>query len=377
MKKYCIEMEKYSINYYLSSDTCELFDKLVALETDCYYVVYDLNIGIDYIAHLQQLARSGSKWKFIDLDTSETNKTMNQINILLEKLMLDGITRDSYLIALGGGIVGNIVGLCANLLFRGIKFIHMPTTFLAATDSVLSIKQAVNSSLGKNTYGTYYKPEMILMDFNSLKSLPKRDYNSGIAELVKNFLTIIPDDINDACSILNTDVKYSYSDFMYLLEMSIKAKSIFLKNDMYEKKDGLIFEYGHTVGHAIEFLTKGAIKHGEAVAFGMLVAGEISFSCGILSGDDLKVHYSLIQEIDALCYIKELLVFDNKQLLELLQYDNKRGYINCGHDEYPFILLKSLGIANKVNDKILTLVSLDIVKKGINNTLKKISNKLI
>lgn len=266
--KYQIRIGGVEYPYYLSYSSEILVGKLKDLGVDSVFVVYDNSINKEYIINLKNLFTGEIKCETVGIIVGEQNKTIDRVREISEHLLECGIDRKSCIVAIGGGVLGNIVGLVAGLLFRGIRLVHVPTTVMAATDSVLSLKQAVNTKFGKNLLGMFYKPEMIFTDYTCFDSLSKRDYNAGLVELIKNLVSIIPEYIDEVYGILNDRVEYTFEEFNLFLELSVKAKCGILINDMYEKKDGLVFEYGHTVGHAVEFLSRGEIRHGEGVAFG-------------------------------------------------------------------------------------------------------------
>lgn len=228
----------------------------------------------------------------LTIKDSENEKTFSNLDSLCEQLVAKGITKGSIVIGFGGGCLTNIVGLAAGLIYRGIRYIEMPTTFMGVTDSCLSNKQAVNGQQGKNQYGMYYAPIFIFGDTKYLKTESLEGRKSAVAEGIKNAL------INNA-SLLDfyetcLDEKIESLDNQKLTELAyniIQSKLDILAQDTSEKAFGMALEYGHTFGHAIEFYTHGEIPHGIAVAKGMCIAAELSHHLGYLTREEVEKHY--------------------------------------------------------------------------------------
>lgn len=267
----------------------------------------------------------------------ERNKTLSTIQEIMDFAIKSGISRSSLIIAIGGGIIGNIAGLVAGLLYRGVKLIHVPTTIVAMADSILSNKQAVNSALSKNSFGIYYTPEKCFIDTRLLETLPRLHINAGLVEIAKNILAFDPQNIDHFRNLISSNL--DYNSFAEIVLLGIKQKAKLLEMDRFEKGPGLILEYGHTIGHALEYIMN--IPHGIAVGLGMLVESEISRAKGWLSYEEFKIHRELIElcigelAIESICNLEEL----KKTLFK----DNKIGYLNGSSEEVPMVLLSGLG----------------------------------
>lgn len=372
--EYQIRIGGFEYPYYLSYNTENLIEKLISLEVSSAFIVYDNFINEDYIKGLKSLLKKQIKFEAFGINVSEQNKDINRVNEIAEHLLECGIDRKSCIVAIGGGVLGNIVGLVAGLLFRGIRLIHIPTTVMAATDSVLSLKQAVNTRLGKNLLGMFYKPEMVFTDYACFAGLSKRDYNAGLVELVKNLVSVIPEHIDEIYEILNDRVEYTFQEFNRFLDLSIQAKCGLLINDMYEKKAGLVFEYGHTVGHAVEFLSQGEIRHGEGVAFGLMVEGEISRELGYLKEEEVDIHYKLLNKIGIINQMTRTDSYSAEEIWSVMRHDNKRGYVDGNEGTVPMVLLKSLGECCMENGNYVKLVPEDIFKIGLKKAFDRIND---
>jgi 3-dehydroquinate synthetase len=240
-------------------------------------------------------------------------------------------------LAFGGGVIGNIVGLAAALLFRGIRFVEIPTTFLAQTDSTLSNKQAVNSTLGKNHFGVYYAPIFIWADTKLPHSEKPVNIRSGLVESVKNGLISDSHFLDYLERKLSNKGIFSQEDLHELIYKSILSKIQIIRKDPSEKKYGVILEYGHTIGHAIEKLSHGSLTHGEAVAIGMIIEGHLSYSLGYMKKDPLEQHYHMLCDKMGL-NLKIPSHIETKDILEVIDCDNKKCL-----DGVNYVLLEDIG----------------------------------
>jgi len=204
-----------------------------------------------------------------------------------ENLIIKNASKKSILISFGGGTVGNVFGLAAGLIYRGIRFIEIPTSMTGQTDSTLSNKQAVNGQTGKNHFGLYHAPIFIWTDTKYLRTDPPTSRRSGIIEGIKNGFISDPSFLDYLEEVLNPEVKFTEEELYKLSYNIILSKLEILKQDPSEKHYGIILEYGHTFGHGIEWLEQGKISHGEAVSFGMKIAAELSQEMGLISQEDL------------------------------------------------------------------------------------------
>lgn len=336
------------------------------LRADSFFIVTDDTVrdlyGDDIIPLLEQYAPV----QILSASPGEGMKSMPTLTRHLERAIDGGASRSSVVVAFGGGAPGNLGGLVAALLFRGVRFVHIPTTMVSAMDSVLSFKQAVNSSRGKNHFGVYHFPEGVYADMHLLSTLPDRELCSGLGEAAKNCLAIRPQSLSKLFAILACTDRAEPSNLMWLVNESIDVKSSVTVNDSKERRRGLVLEYGHTVGHAIElcdFRERGAggIAHGMAVAIGMMVAAHVSASLGGLSAEEVATHEAVIQALGVPLELPFGVTVQG--VLQLLLADHKRGLIRTGPDEVPFVLLQSLGIPQGHPDCPLVPVSRSLVRE--------------
>jgi 3-dehydroquinate synthase len=333
--------------YYSGFDCIGAFvEQLKPLEADRFIVVTDDTVlalhGDALLAHLRRLAPTS----VFSHEPGESMKTLQRLSDFVERALEAGTTRRSVVVAFGGGVPGNVGGLLASLLFRGIRLVNMPTTTMAAMDSALSLKQAVNSTRGKNHIGAYVEPYAVFTDVRLLTTLPARELRSGLCEAAKNCLAICPAALPTLHRILADGDLRSPESLLWLLEESIAAKRAVTMEDSREQSTGLTLEYGHTVGHAVEladFHRRGSkgLSHGDAVALGMIAAARISHARGWLSDAELDAHVDIVLALGApLCLPPGVTVDD---VMALVRSDNKRGYLPTEPDSIPFVLLESLG----------------------------------
>ena len=300
--------------------------------------------------------------------SGEGAKTVECLGTLLEWAIAAGASRRSVVVAFGGGVPGNLGGMLAALLFRGVRLVHVPTTTLAAADSVLSVKQAVNSSRGKNHVGLYHAPEAVFVDTDLFRTLPRRQITSGWCEAVKNCLAIRP---QGAAALRGFGVNGELggdAGLRWLLLESLEAKTAVTRHDPREQWAGLVLEYGHTVGHAVELCDQRArgelgLAHGEAIALGMIAAARIAADVTGLPDSDVDAHVELVAAVGAPLQLPDQLDVD--EVMEVVRTDNKRGYLPDAPDEAPMVLLRKLGAPVVRHGRPLVPAPLEVVAKAV------------
>jgi 3-dehydroquinate synthase len=280
----------------------------------------------------------------------EASKSWPGLEALCEHLVSKGASKRSVLIAFGGGSVGNLVGLSAALLFRGMRYVEVPTSFMHMTDGVLSNKQAINGRTGKNHFGVYHAPIFIWADVRYLETEPACSKKAGLAEAVKNALISKPELVTYFRWMLRPDCHYSATELTSLALNTIMSKLEILRRDPSEKRYALVLEYGHTFGHAIEWLSRGALLHGECVAVGMKMAAHLANERGLISDELVELHYDLI---DACLGLVPKLPshIDSQSLVATMKCDNKKT-----GNSMRFVLLDKLGSClNTEGDYLVTI----------------------
>ncbi|MCK4501616.1 MAG: 3-dehydroquinate synthase [Desulfuromonadales bacterium] len=234
-----------------------------------------------------------------DIPDGEEYKTVEILQTIYDFLISNEFDRGCGIIALGGGVVGDIAGFAAATFLRGIPYVQIPTTLLAQVDSSVGGKTAVNHDLGKNLIGAFYQPELVFIDIAVLDTLEYRDFVAGIAEIVKYGVIR---DYDFFCWLENNVQQIKDKDreaLMYAINKSCCIKAEIVAADEREGSVRAILNYGHTFGHAIEKLSGyGEWKHGEAVSVGMVVAAKISCQRNLCSQLDVERICSLLKAFD-------------------------------------------------------------------------------
>jgi 3-dehydroquinate synthetase len=337
---------------------------------DAALVVVDRQVKDHADALLPGLARH-LRVETFTLDATEGHKTLPSVHAILEHATRQRLTRRSAIVAIGGGTAGNIAGLAAALLYRGTRLVHLPTTPVAAFDAVISIKQGVNLAAGKNLCGTYHTPVLIACDLRWLATVPPAHLRTGLAEMAKNVLVAAPrleGLFARAVGRLEHDLPAALRD---LLTIGIDAKAPYLSGDPHERGPAVVFEYGHTAGHAIEFTSGGAIGHGEAVAWGMLVAAEVSRRVRDPDPAVAAAHHRLTALLDLPAPRARFDRIDRRAVRDALLADNKRGHAPCGPDEVLMVLLDGLGRPASDDGRLpLVRVPVDVVMAALDAVLE-------
>lgn len=249
-----------------------------------------------YLQALQEVLESHNPLIII-LPDGERFKTMASVEMVFDQMLEVRLSRKTTLIALGGGVIGDMVGFAAACYQRGVNFIQVPTTLLAQVDSSVGGKTGVNHRLGKNMIGAFYQPKLVIIDVETLSTLPDREFSSGLAEVIKHGL------IGDAafyswlCDNMDKLLARDTSALSYAIKQSCLNKIRIVEADEKESGCRALLNLGHTFGHAIETFTEyKSYLHGEAVAVGMLMAAEVSAqTMGFSIADVTRLKSLLIQ----------------------------------------------------------------------------------
>jgi 3-dehydroquinate synthase len=302
-------------------------------------IVTDDRVGPRYARTVQDALKAyGFKVETITIPHGETSKQWRVVQDCYNQLAAARLERGSFVVALGGGVVGDLAGFVAATYLRGVDFVQIPTTLLAQVDSSVGGKVGINLKAGKNLVGAFYQPKLVLCDLDTLKSLPKREFRAGMAEVIKYGI------IWDAklFQMLETQIKGILKLDLSLLEQvvarccQIKAKVV----GQDEKEGGLraILNYGHTIGHAIEAITRyGTYLHGEAISVGQVAAGHLSEALTGLKTSEAKRIEALFKATGLPTRIS-LNQAQRKRLLEAMQLDKK-----VSQGQVKFVLATRLG----------------------------------
>ena len=255
------------------------------------YVITDENLATAWLPTLEaSLTAAGIDFATKILPAGEQTKSFAYVDELTSWLLDQGVDRKTTLIALGGGVIGDLTGFVAAITLRGIPFIQVPTTLLAQVDSSVGGKTAIDTPQGKNLIGAFHQPALVLIDTDVLDTLPRRQVLAGYAEVVKYGLINAPDFFDwcetNAAALLNGDSRAR----RHAVETSCRIKAEIVAEDELESGKRALLNLGHTFGHALEAEAgySDALVHGEAVAFGCLCALELSRRLDLCPGQDVE-----------------------------------------------------------------------------------------
>ena len=262
-------------------------------------VVTNPTVGALYYDEVQRsLAEAGFTVYRIDIPDGEQYKNGETLHTIYGRLIDCGLDRGSFIVALGGGVVGDIAGFAAATYLRGIPFIQVPTTLLAQVDSSVGGKTGINHEKGKNLIGAFYQPVAVLIDVATLNTLPEREYLGGMAEVLKYGITLDADLFQFIRDHVGKLVVRDRDSVLTVIKRSCFLKASIVAQD--ERETGLraVLNYGHTFGHAVETLTGyREYIHGEAVAIGMVQAARVSERSGFSSSTDTEMITNVLREM--------------------------------------------------------------------------------
>lgn len=282
-------------------------------------IITDKQVGSLYGNRVVDIVRqAGFEAEIAAVETGEDSKAAETAMQLYTKAILQGLDRKSPVIALGGGVIGDLAGFIAATYLRGVPFVQIPTTLLSQVDSSVGGKVAINHELGKNLIGAFYQPQFVLVDTDMLSTLPDREVRAGLAEVIKygvisdkRFFDFLD---NNQAKIMDKD----QNALVEIIRSSCRIKADIVGQDERESGIRIILNFGHTIAHAIEASTGfGRYNHGEAVAIGMHGAMLVSHQLGLCSRDavdavkNLLVRYGLPVTAPG-CQVADLISFINR-----------------------------------------------------------------
>lgn len=284
--------------YIGESSASWIIEKLALSDYSGFVVFCDDNIANLYNNLLSDIRNKLNPADVILVKPTEANKSIEFLNLCLKRCVKANLNRNGCLIAIGGGIVGDVAGFLASVYMRGIDMIFMPTTLMAQGDTIIN-KVAISYKLLKNIVGSFYSPRITVCDLDFLQSLPEKEISLGFSEIIKHALVSSQTFTKNLLRILSSSISgWKAYDWDYIVYESLKIKSKLVEKDPYDKlgaHKGL--SYGHTFANALEGLSDFNLRHGEAVALGMRISGEISQSLGFLRKKDLELQNSLINTL--------------------------------------------------------------------------------
>ena len=319
-------------------------------------IITDDNVGRIY---LNEFKKNINNTTYIyTLRPGEKNKNFVEYIRINEFLLDNEFNRSDIVVALGGGVVGDISGFVASTYMRGIKYIQVPTTLLSQVDSSVGGKTAINLNSFKNIIGSFYNPILVYININTLNTLDKKNILSGFSEIIKSALIY---DYDFFQKLL--DIRYNNIDINIIMRANI-IKKYFVENDFNEKGMRKILNFGHTFGHAVESIYSDYLSHGECVAIGMKFITYLSLKRGYINSD---TNYTIQKKLNELLFNSISINLDIDKIINNLKYDKKNT--SNGID---WILLKDIG-----NTIIENNIKNEEIKDAAKYTIKDINDQIV
>jgi 3-dehydroquinate synthase len=321
-----------------------------------YIIITDENVAVHYFKKLKNsLEQNGAKCHSYKITPGEESKSLTTVEQIYTWMLANRFHRDDVIVALGGGVIGDLAGFIAATYLRGIRWVQIPTTLTAQVDSSVGGKVGVNHPLAKNSIGAFYQPQMVWIDPSTLKTLLQREIYNGLAEVIKYGL-ILDQDLFDFLEI-NFNNILLLEDFellIHIIRTCCRLKSMVVEKDERETGYRRILNFGHTIGHALENITEYQyFRHGEAVAWGMLAAAAMSEKkLGLPDNNQFIRIQNMITRLEKPALPSYIF---SEQMMQAIQADKKMTT-----EGLKFVLLESIGKCR------VELVDADLIEYGIN-----------
>lgn len=344
----CMDVKKdgqFCYNIYLEPDFAKLPEAVEPLNIKerklC--IVADSTTAELYGAELKEILKETCTYvSMFVFPAGEVNKTLNTVRDLYEHLILEKFDRKDMLVALGGGVVGDLTGFAAATYLRGIGFIQIPTTLLSQVDSSIGGKTGVDFDAYKNMVGAFHMPRLVYMNLNVLKTLPDRQFACGMGEIIKHGL-IQDSDYLEKLSTYQREIREkNYAALLWMVAGSCKVKRHVVEEDPTEQGIRAWLNFGHTIGHSVEKLKDFTLCHGECVAIGCAAAAWMSWKRGLISEKEKEAAEQLLLDYQLPVRVKGLKPED---IVKTTKLDKK---MDAG--KVKFVLLKKIGEAFVTRD---------------------------
>ncbi len=316
------------------------------------FVITDSNVA--KAGYIDKLVSSRSVPSYI-IPPGETSKNMNTLVSVIEAMENAYLARDTVVIALGGGVVGDIAGFAAAVFKRGVKVVQIPTTTLAQADSAIGGKTGVDSSLSKNAFGCFWHPSAVYIDIATLQTLDDRQYRAGLVESVKHALIADEKYFEFLESNLDTILQRQSGVLEKVAYQNCKIKAQVVEADPTEKNQRRMLNYGHTIGHAVESASGFELLHGEAVAIGIIAASMIEVEMGLDDGKRLERVRKVLAGLGV--PVKKPANISKSALIDIIRRDKKA--IN----QWPrFVLIDKIGAVHRTEGQWAVEVKQEVVE---------------
>jgi len=336
--------------------TNEVVKAVRSLRPSAGVIITDSHVAKPHAELLKsRLARSIPKTILLTIAHGERSKNQKTKTILEHAMLKLECGRDTVIVALGGGVVGDLAGFVAATFLRGIPYIQVPTTMLAMLDSSVGGKTGIDTAYGKNMIGAFWQPRQVIIDVDYLRTLPVPQIDAGLLEAVKMFITMEPSSLALARRYHATR---RWQEALRVIRQAVALKAGVVSRDETEASERMVLNFGHTIGHALEKLSDYRIHHGLAVGLGILVESKISQLVGMLSQKD----FERIQEIlyDWNLPMNVLSSYSSSQIITATKNDKK-----ASGGEVRYVLLEKMGKVYRGNKQFVHPVPDVIVKKAI------------
>ena len=344
----CMDVKKdgqFCYHIYLEPDFAKLPEavKPLNIKERKLCIVADSTTAELYGAELKEILKETCTYvSMFVFPAGEVNKTLNTVRDLYEHLILEKFDRKDMLVALGGGVVGDLTGFAAATYLRGIGFIQIPTTLLSQVDSSIGGKTGVDFDAYKNMVGAFHMPRLVYMNLNVLKTLPDRQFACGMGEIIKHGL-IQDSDYLEKLSTYQREIREkNYAALLWMVAGSCKVKRHVVEEDPTEQGIRAWLNFGHTIGHSVEKLKDFTLCHGECVAIGCAAAAWMSWKRGLISEKEKEAAEQLLLDYQLPVRVKGLKPED---IVKTTKLDKK---MDAG--KVKFVLLKKIGEAFVTRD---------------------------
>ncbi len=373
MKPWTFSAGQYSIQCFVTEKLGDgVAEELVAENYSSALIVSDSIVWNCLGPELEQSFCNQLNYRTVILDSEHEGRTLETLAQHLENVSSWGVDRSWCVIAFGGGVPGNLAGMFAALIYRGIPLIHIPTTAVAMFDSALSIRQSVDTYSVKSYIGSYFPPAKVFFSLSLLRSMPLSLLREGLVEVMKGALVNSLEDVDTVTSLSRAlFVERSTGRLEQLIRIAAYFKERALHQDPCEVQDGLRLHYGHTLGNLIEYTAKGRLSHGHAVALGMQIAVYLSKRILGFSDADYRMHQESLQTLGFLDSLPTYIDID--EILRLLPHDPKRSFIRLPAEKTAMVLLSSIGNPSYTEGFPLTPVPFHLISEALIDSQNKSS----
>lgn len=322
-------------------------------------IITDDNVGSLYGEKLhREFLGHGLESQIIAFPAGEKNKNRETKSWIEDRMLENNFTRDSAVIALGGGVVGDMAGYVAATYTRGVPYIQIPTTLVACVDSSIGGKTAVDTPHGKNLIGSFYQPLRVYIDVATLSTLDEKEIREGLAEVIKygvisdgSLFSYVEDNLDEIFS-------YDCEALTHIVKRGCEIKARVVEKDERESDLRKILNFGHTIGHAVENLSDYAISHGQAISIGMVAEGKLALEMGLWKENDLVSLTALLEKTGLPTKMPEGM--DIKKIIDTMKLDKKS---RAGRIE--MVLPKDIGAMSKTRDGYAHKIDESLIEKAL------------